>query len=636
MLQSIRDRAQGLVTWVIVGLIVLSFALWGVNEYITDGDTGMQVATIDGEDVSFYEYQVAYQNERFRMQRMFGENFDPDMFDDQIKRTALDRVVDNTVVTKTALNAGFRVSNEQLAMQVQSVDTFQEDGKFSKEVYQQVLRSQGETVGGFEYRMRRMLLADQVILGIAATGLATSHEVEQIYRLQEQEREVGYLIVSTDQFKEKIEPSDQEIADYYETHKDNYKTEEKVRLDYLELSVDELMSDISVDQSELENYYDEQKQRFVEQDQVSARHILIEIDPDADSATSEQALATIKELEEKIKNGESFDELAKSQSQDLGSAQQGGDLGFFGKGIMDKAFEEAAFTLEIGEMSEPIRSQFGYHLIKLEEKKPGGEKSLDDVKDEITQELKKQKAQRLYFDRVEILANLAYETPESLEPAAEALGLKIKTSDLIPRLGGEGVFANRKVREAAFSNDVLKGGLNSEAIEVGDSKSVVVRLKEHQPADSKLLSDVKEQVVSQLKQDKAKEQAKALGETFLKDLANGKEPAVFAESHDLTWTERTWVKRNDTTLNHEIIKSLFSLALSTENDVINKGFALANGDFAVFSFSTLRDGDITKLTGEKRSELRNQIANSSGSDEFSLLLDTLKKKVEIKRFTANL
>ncbi len=636
MLQSIRDRAQGLVTWVIVGLIVLSFALWGVSEYLTDGDTGMQVATIDGEDVSFYEYQVAYQNERARMQQMFGENFDPDMFDDQIKRTALDRVIDNTVVTKTALNAGFRVSNEQLAMQVQSVNTFQEEGKFSKEIYQQVLRSQGETVGGFEYRIRRMLLADQVILGVAATGLATSYEIEQIYRLQEQEREVGYLVVSADQFKEKIEPNEQEIADYYEKHKDNYKTQEKVKLDYLELSVDELMSDISVDQSELENYYDDQKQRFAEQDQVSARHILIEIDPEADSAASEQALATIKELQEKIKNGESFDELAKSQSQDLGSAQQGGDLGFFGKGMMDEAFEEVAFALEIGEVSEPVRSQFGYHLIKLEEKKPGGEKSLGDVKNEITQELKKQKAQRLYFDRVEILANLAYEAPESLEPAAEALGLKIKTSDLIPRLGGEGIFAHRKVREAAFSHDVLKEGLNSETIDVGDSQSIVVRLREHQSADSKPLSDVKEQVVSQLKQDKAKEQAKALGETLFKDLADGKEPVELAKSHDLTWTERTWVKRNDTTLNHEIIKSLFSLALSTDNDALHEGLALANGDFAVFSFYALRDGDITKLTDEKRSELRNQIANSSGSDEFSLLLDALKKKVEIKRFTANL
>jgi len=635
MLQVIRDRASGLFVWTIVGLIIITFAFVGLNSYFDDTGEGFQAALVNDQKVTVYEYQIAYSNEQRRIRQMFGENFDPDLFDDQIKKSALDRVIDNAIIVQAAANAGMRVSDEQLAQQIHSIDQFKEDGVFSSELYKQQLAQAGESVSGFEYRIRRGVIADQLVNGIIQSSFATKDEIELTHRLREQQREVAYVSIPVDVFKDKVTVSEAEIETHYKANQNLYKTAEQVQLEYIELSVDALMSSISVDEDEVESYYEEQKDRFLTPEERRASHILIEFGDDADKAKAEA-----DEIYAKIMAGEKFEALAKEFSDDIGSSSEGGDLGFFGKGIMDTNFEDTAFALKTGEVSKPVRSEFGYHVIRLDEIKPSKGKSLNDVRAELEAELKKQKAEKLYFDKVEILANMAYEAPDSLEPAKEELGLEIKTSDFMSKRGGSGIFSNRKVMDAAFSDDVLIENLNSEAIELGANHAIVLRLKEYKDAQVRPLSEVAGQIKSTLIGEKALALAKADADKISEKLlagVSGSEAVNVVEGKTYTWNEKKWIKRNEADIPREIIEAAFLMPrLSPDEKLATKGLVLGNGEYALFAFSGIKDGDVSDISDEERRQIGDGIANAVGLDEFTTMLNALKDESEIKRFPENL
>ena len=635
MLQVIRDRASGVFVWAIVGLIIITFAFVGLNSYFDDTDEGFQAALVNDQKVTVYEYQIAYSNEQRRIQQMFGDNFDPDMFDDQIKKTALDRVIDNAIIIQAANNAGMNVPDEQLARQIQAIGQFAEDGVFSATLYKQQLEQAGESTAGFEYRVRRGIIADQLVNGIVQSSFATKDEIELTHRLREQAREVGFVKIPVDPFNEKVEVSSAEIETHYKANQDRYKTLEKVKLEYLELSVDTLMASIKVDQEELEEYYEDQKERFVTAEERRAKHILFEFGDDDD-----QAKAKAESVYQKAVGGESFDALAKEYSADIGSAADGGDLGFFARGIMDASFEDSAFSMNVGDISEPVRSEFGYHIIKLEEVKTSAGKSLNDVRDEIETEVKKQKAEKEYFDKVEILANMAYETPDSLEPAKEELGLTIKTTGYIGKRGGPGIFSNRKIMDAAFSDDVLIESLNSEAIEISANHTVVIRLKEYKDAQVRPLDAVSDQIKETLVVEKALALATVEAEAIaakIKSGSAGVDAVKAAKDQTYTWNAKKWAKRDETGIPREVIEAAFALPRLGESEkVLTKGVKLSTGEYALLAYSGIKEGDVNAMTDDDRKQIGNGIANAVGLDVFTTMLNTLKDQSEINRFPENL
>jgi len=635
MLQMIRDRASGLFVWSIVGLIIITFAFVGLNSYFDETDEGFQAALVNDQKVTVYEYQVAYSNEQRRIQQMFGENFDPDLFDDQIKKTALDRVIDNAIVMQAATGAGMRVSDEQLAGQIHAIDQFSENGVFSSALYKQQIEQAGESTAGFEFRVRRSLIADQLVNGIIQSSFATKDDIELTHRLREQQREIAYVSIPVDTFKDQVKVSDAEIEAHYNANQNIYKTLEQVKLEYLELSVDALMPSVAVDEEELESYYDEQKDRFLTPEERRAKHILIEFGDDADAAK-----AAVDSVYAKVLAGESFEALAKEYSADIGSAADGGDLGFFARGIMDANFEETAFSLNVGEVGKPVRTEFGYHIIKLEEINPSKGKSLADVRDEIKGEIKKQKAEKAYFDKVEILANMAYEAPDSLEPAKEELGLTIKTSGFIGKRGGSGIFAKRKVMDAAFSDDVLIENLNSEAIELSSNHTIVLRLKEHKDAQVRPLKEVSEQIKTTLIAEKAMALAKAdakVIEEKLKAGSSGADAVKAVDGKDYTWNEKKWARRDEASIPREIIQAAFLLPRLADSDTSStKGLMLNNGEYALLAFSGIKDGDVHSMSDDERAQIRDGISNAVGIDEFTAMLNALKDEAEVKHFPENL
>ncbi len=631
MLQVIRDNAQGFIAWIIVGAIVITLGLFGLSSYFNDTEEAFQAALVNGEKVTVYEYQIAYSNERARMQQMFGQNFDPDLFDSQIKKSALERVIDNALLTQRAQANGMHISDEQLALRVHNIVAFQEDGVFSKALYEQQLGQAGESPAGFEYRMRRGMMADQLVNGIIGSSFATEDEIALTYKLREQQRELTYITFPLAKFREQVNVSDEEIKAYYEKHKDQFKSPEQVKVRYLELSVDDLMPEVEVNEDELESYYEEQKSRFVTPEERHARHILIEFGDD-----KEKAKQKAEEVATKAKSGEDFTALAKEYSDDIGSKNEGGDLGFFGRGVMDENFEEAVFAMKPGDISGPVESQFGYHIIKLEEIRSSKGKSFAEVKSELDTEVRKQKAEKLYFDKSELLANLTYENPDSLDVAAEELGLKIKTSPFISRQGGPGIFRNRKLVEAAFSKEVLEENLNSEALEIGNDKMVVLRLAEHKPAEPRPLEQVKARIKRQLEKDKALELAKAEAKTFEEKLKANESVAELAGEKGFTVQDKRWTKRDNQDIPREIIQALFALPRKTDNAIQTKGVTLNNGDYSLIALSGIKDGDFSKITKEERKAIADGIANATGVDYFTAYLQALKDKAEVKTFPENL
>lgn len=628
MLQVIRDRAQGFFAWLIVGGIILSFALWGINSYIQDDSSGFVAATVNEVDVSTYEYQIAYQNERARMQQMFGENFDADLFDDQIKNSALDRVIDNALLMQVALDSGFRVSDAQLMNTLKNIPAFQDNGAFSKAAYEQALRSSGEPTSGFESRVRRSLLADQVIRSIASTGFVGSKDVAAIYELESQEREVEYLTISANSFKNEIKISDAEIQEHYQANQEIYKTPEQVQVEYIELSVDDLMASIDVTNDDVEAYYEEQKDRFVTPEERKARHILIE-------GSDEAAKAKAQALYDQIVAGADFGKLAKENSQDPGSAMDGGMLDYFGHGVMDSSFEDSAFSLKKGEISKPVLSKFGYHIIKLEDIRGGGEKPLAKVRDELTSTLKRQRAERAYFEKVEKLSNLVYEIPDSLTPAVDELGLTIKTSPFFGRAGGAGIASERKVVTATFTDEVLKNHLNSEAIEISENKTVVLRVKEYKESVVRPLEQVKSRIVDELTSKLSKEKAQAAGKAVIEGLASGSLKSV-AKAKSYEFKDKTWAKRNDSKVNAEVLKAAFAMSAPEAGKANYDGVSLPNGDYAVLAITAVRVGVDASIAEAEKKERAANLANATGIDEFSFFLKALKDSAEIKRYPGNL
>ena len=630
MLQVIRERAQGFFAWIIIGAICASFALWGLNSYFSDTDEGYQAALVNDEKVTVYEYRNAYSNEQSRMAQMFGKNFDADMFEDQIKESALSRVIDNAVLIQQASNLGMHVSDDQLAQRIQSIGAFLQDGVFSRANYEQQITQAGESTAGFEYRIRRGLIADQLVNGIVSSSFATADEIALTVRLRDQKREIGYVTIPVEKFKKDIKVTDEEVKTHFDANTNNYKTQEQVQLEYLELKVDDLVSSVVLEDNELEDYYKDQKDRFVTQAQRRASHILVEFGEDSDAA-KEKA----KGLYEKAKAGEDFAKLAKENSDDLGSANEGGDLGFFAKGIMDENFEETAYAMNVGDISEPVRSEFGYHIIKLLEIKESTGKKFSEVKNDIEAEVRKAKAEKLYFDKVELLANMAYESPDTLESAKIELGMTIKTSPLFGRRGGAGVFGNQKVTDAAFSDDVLNENLNSEVIEISSTHSIVMRLKEHKPSKVKPLEEVKTQISATLTTEKALAEAEKVANKIADKIKSGKAADDAASEASYTWNAKKWVKRDDTGMLSEIIQAAFGMK-RIDTGLETQGVKLNNGDYALLTLTGVKDGDVTSLNDEEKKQITDGIANATGIDSFTTFLKALKDEAEIKKFPANL
>jgi len=629
MLGYIRESVQGWIAWAIVILLIIPFALWGINEYFGTGGS-LVVANVNGEEITQQTYQREFYLQRDRMREMFGDQFNPSLMDPQIKQKALDDIINREVIVQTANEVGYRISDDFLVQTIQGFEAFQENGEFSNQLYKQQLSAQGESPSTFEYRIQRAVLSQQMYSGVAATPVVTKHDVDYLLKLQEQTRDIGYMVLKADSFKQEADATEEAIKQYYDQNSDRYMAPEMVSLEYLELNAAALATDEQPTEEELQQFYEERASLYVTPEERRTRHILVNVDTGATQEQIQAAKQKAEDLRKQIAEGADFEKLAKENSDDPGSAQLGGDIGFFGKDSLDPAYEEAMFSLKVGEVSEPVLSAFGYHIIKLEEIREQKAKPFEEVKPTLIAEYQRGIAERKYFELTEKLTNLAYEVPDTLEDAAGATGLEIKTTNMFPRSGGPGIAANPKVSAAAFSDDVLKQGYNSEPISIGENHVVVIRVKEHQDAKLKPFDEVKETIKAQLINEKARERAKQQGLNIIEQLAKGEAtPAAAAKIANVEWSEAGELKRTDRTIDGKIVQQAFKMAKPQEGKNSFAGTQLASGDYAVIGVNKVTDGDVATMEEAKRQTLSRNLAGIRGEAAFVNLLQNLKNNSSI-------
>lgn len=630
MLLAIRERIMGFLGWVILGILFIAFAFFGLNSYLQT-DAVSYAAVVNGEEIGLARLQRAYETLRTRMEEQLGDSYDPAMLDEKVlKANALQQLITQRLILQAADSAGFAASNEQVALKISTVDAFKENGVFSKERYEQVLGYQGIRPAEFEQSLKQDIIINQFSSGITTSAAVPGQNLSQAFTLEGQQRRFKYLQLPLSMFISQVTVSDEEAEKYYETHGDAFMTPERVRAQYLELDVATLDPGVEVDEQAIQALYDEQASNYVTPEERHARHILIRLLPDTDEETTSAALEKANSIVSRLDAGEDFAALATELSEDPGSAANGGDLGFFGRGLMAPEFEKAVFELEPGERSKPVKSPFGFHIIELVEIRPEVATPLAEVRDELIKQLLSSERSDLYYEKSETLSNLAFEQPDSLQGAADELELEIRDTDWVTVNEGSGIAAHAAVREALFSEDVLDNGNNSAAIEIATDHVVVLRIAERQEAVRQSLDVVGEQIRQLLRNDKARTLAETRGSELLADLQKGDvtlDTVAAAESQEVQSTEL--VTRNASTPAAAVVAAAFAASAPQADQPVYHGRMSASGDYIIVALEEVKAGDFAGMPAMAQEQLWNNLNKVQGAAEMAAVLSMLRAQASI-------
>ncbi|OYY74094.1 MAG: hypothetical protein B7Y40_06680 [Gammaproteobacteria bacterium 28-57-27] len=621
MLMDLREKISGWIAYTIVGLITVPFVLWGVGEYFQGGQA-QPLATINGQDISQSAFDQAYEQERQRIAQQFGGTVSPEMLEGMgIKRQVLNGLVMREVLSQYAQANGLRVSDAELAGLLRSIPAFQENGQFSQARYEQVLRLQGQVPQSFEPLVRLDLVVQQLQDGIAQSAFVTQADVDGYVRLRDQIREVEVYLLPAAQRLAAIKPDEAALEAYFNAHQADFRRSERVRVERLELSVENLAKLMKPTEEDVrvayEAYVDAQKQLEARQ----ARHILITVESGVDDSVARK---TIENLRQRVDNGEDFSKLAEEFSQDPGSAKQGGKLGAVTRGMMVEPFEKALFALpKVGAVSEPVRSTFGWHLIALDSIEPVTAKPLEAVRAQMEQDARLSMAEAQFHDYADRLATLTYEHPDSLLPAAEQLGLSITQSDWLERAqAGD----KAKLIQAAFSDDVLKQGRNSEVLDLGNQQVVVVRLLEHEDAADQPFASVRAEVEKRLIEQELNKTMQAEAESVRLAVAQVGELAQPAGA------QRSFsgaIKRQSREVEADIARAVFAMQPPVAGSVSTQALRLPSGDYAVLRLLSLKPGDPALVPADERQRLMQELRRNQAMSDGAVFDAYLRAKAEI-------
>lgn len=629
MLQTIRDHAQGWIAWAIVLLISVPFALWGIESYL--GFSGEPVAaSVNGTEIPARDLDKRVQQARIELRERLGPAYDPAAFDDkQLRAEVLDDMIRDALLLDVSRHLGLRVADQEIQAQILAEPAFQRDGKFDHDAYARLLQLQGMSPAMFEAQLRQQMTGTQLARAVVASEFTTSAEWRQYRRLSEQKRAVSFarFPVATDA----ATPIDESaIKTYYDADTARFQTPEQVKVDYILLDSADLATTAAISDEELRKSYDADSARFAQPERRKISHILLTVPSDADQATADKVRDELASIRARIVAGESFAELAKTLSKDPGSAAKGGSLGVVERGVMDPAFEQAAFALASGQLSEPVRTPFGFHLLEVDEIIPAQVKPFDEVRDQIRTELAKQRADASFYELSERLSTIVYESPDSLEPAAEQLGLTIRHSDWIGRTGGEGVLGQPKVVAAAFSDEVLVQGHNSDMIEPERDRlqALVLRVVDHQPAATRPLIEVHDQIADELRKEQARVAATETAKAVADKLRQGSD--WVATLGTTKPEEPGLIDRHSASVPAPVREAAFRLPHPAGDAPSIGTTVLDDGTAVVLRVTRVQDGEADRA-GTAAPEESSMLSQFMGRQIYSAMLNDMASRAEIER-----
>ncbi|MFN2381184.1 MAG: SurA N-terminal domain-containing protein [Guyparkeria sp.] len=635
MLMDIREKIRGWLAYVIVGLISIPFALWGVGEYLGGGSDTL-VAEVEGEEITARQLDQAFSERRQQLIRESEQKITAEMIEEMgLKRQVLDEMINERLLIQFTREQGYQVPDGLVAATIRGISAFERNGEFDREAYERRLAQQGMSVDQFENDVRRDLLFNTLDNALIGSAFVTEPEVRQLVALRDQVREVGLVRIERDIVAAGIDkPDESTLRAYYDDNGDAFQRPEQVRLSYVEMTPGRLAASQEISDEALQAAYDEYRERQADEAVRRARHILIQVGDDADAATVDSARERLEEARAALEAGEtSFERAAAELSDDSTSRDHGGDLGRVGDGEIAESFDRAVADLGEGEISDPVRTRFGWHLIEVYEVSQAEVPPLEEARGELVEQLKQDAAERAYYDAAEQLASVSYEQPDSLVPAAEAAGLDIDTSDWISRQSGDGIGEHDAVREAAFDEAVLEERFNSQLIDLDDNHSVVVRVEEHRDAQPMPFDEVRDQVLDQWRAEQVESEVADLADAIESDLATGEDPAErVAEVEAASWTQAGWVGRGDASddLPAEALEAVFALTPPSEDALSVATTRLDGGDRAVVILSGVRAGEPSRLDSEARNRLAGQLENNQASRAIEAFLRSLRAEADVE------
>ncbi|MGY0589602.1 MAG: SurA N-terminal domain-containing protein [Paraglaciecola chathamensis] len=625
MLERIREGTQGTWAMAILGLVILSFVFAGVGSYInSSADTA--AAKVNDDTISQADLERAYQNERGRMESQYGEAFAALTADSaylqQFRQGVLDRLIGDKLIEQAAVDLGLRVSDAQIKQAIVAMPEFQFDGKFDNERYLAVLRQAGFQPNDFRDYMRVDMTRRQLSNALLGSEFTLLEETTQAYKLQQQTRDARYLTVPADMFKGDVTVSQSDVENYYQANITQFDTQQQVSLAYVELSVDDLLAGIVVSEDEAEQYYEQNIQDFRTQEERRASHILIEFGDDQQKA-EQQA----EDILVKINNGEDFAELAETFSSDTFSAENGGDLDWFSMGMMDPAFEDAAFALQnVGDVSEVVESEFGFHIIKLTDVKPEETSPFADVKEDVIAKLKAERAEEEFYAKQLRMAEVAFETPDTLDEVAAIAEVDVKTTVMFSQDSAPQAVNYPNVVSQAFSDELINDQVNSDVIELEDNHVMFIRVADYEAQRTKSLDEVSVEINDILLAEQAQQAAKEWAETVLSDIQSQQDVSDKLQTKGIEWQEQNAVTRNASQVSPAVVTALFKLTNGEESN--GQVVELFNGDVALVQLLEVNEG--ADLPSTDAAALQNRLTTMRAQFTYSEFINALREQADVE------
>jgi peptidyl-prolyl cis-trans isomerase D len=627
MLQRIHDAFGKWVVVLILGLISFTFIFWGISrsDFNLSG-TASFAASVNGEKIPLQEFDRQLQARQNQYQQIYRGEL-PEELRRELRRAVVDELVRNTALRQRVRDQGYRASAARIDAAIQGIAAFQVDGLFNEQRAVAVLANAGLTPASFRAQEQEDLEVGDLQGGIVDSSFLTPAELRHYIELFNQQREVAYALFDIDAFGKNVTIDDAAIALRYENNTTSYQTTETVDLEYIELALADVAATVEVSDEQLRKVYTDERDRFETPEQRHARHILIDVPEGQEDAARTKAEGIVARL----RGGADFAAVAAEVSNDAGTKAQGGDLGWINRGTLTGPFEDALYAMQAGQISDPVRTDAGFHIIRLDEVRAGAVQPFEAVREDIAAETKTREAENEFYDRANKLGEAAFDAFDDLEPVASASGLPIKTVMGFPRTGDPAVFENSAaVVQAAFAEEMLESKRNSGLVELAEDHVLVLRVSEHHVPTTKPLDEVRDQVREELVRERAQQLAEESAGAFLADIEQGGDAAQRAAAHGGAWNAAAWIARTDAAAPTEVLSAAFGMPKTDAAAPRRESIALANGGQAVVVLTGVKAGEPENLTAEEREQRRQQLANQAARAEITGYAGNLQGSASVR------
>jgi len=626
MLQAIRDRVTGIVAIFVLGLLAIPFVFFGLDSYIQSVPQDA-VAEVGGTEITVSEFQTEFSRYRSQLRQQQGDAYDELQANrPEARREFLENMIDRRLLSQHAEEMGLSISPNTIVGMIRDIPAFQVQGRFDPEIYRQQIAASGQTVAGFERDLARDLLVQELPAGVTSSVLVTDADVDRLLRVQTEKREISMVTVASQAYRDEVEISQDEIESFYAENQNQFMRPERVSVEFVELDTRDMAESIQVEEEVLRERYDSTRSRFMTEERRRASHILITA---GGERSEDEARELAQTLRNRIEQGEDFGALAREYSDDPGSASAGGDLGWIETDVMMPEFEEALYDLNSeGAVAGPIKTEFGWHLIRLEEVEQPRGQTFEEARAQILEEIREERADELYIELNERLIDLIYADPTGLEAVAENLGLELQEAGPFSRFNAEGILAEPRVLQAIFSDLVLLKREASEPVEIEPNHAVVVLVTEHQPSEPRPLSDVSDEIRERLVRDAARAAARARAEALIARIENdGVTLEQVAESEALEFEQQEATRRSFE-LGGNVLDAIFRLPAPDSGEPVYELVA-SGSNWLVVRLEKVVPGQPLDADDAQRRSARQQIRFARSQQEFDALLQWLRANTEI-------